>query len=66
VKKSIEKKLSLNKETVSNLDNRELKEIKGGTESENTCDRYSWGLECAIPSINICIDPSRDCITTTN
>ncbi len=65
MKKTIEKKLLLNKETVSNLGNRELKEIKGGSELISQCDARTRCYDCLVESINACIEVTYECTSIT-
>jgi len=60
-KKSFSKKLVLNKETISNLDNEKLQSIKGGKPRTYGCEiSYDFGV-CV--SINIvCITQDQACI----
>ncbi|MCP5107216.1 MAG: rSAM-modified peptide [bacterium] len=46
MKKSIEKKLSLSKETVSNLDDRDLKAVKGGYVTVTMDCQPTWRTTC--------------------
>jgi len=43
--KNFSKKLTLSKKTISNLDQKEMKRIQGGT-SWASCNKYTYCIDC--------------------
>lgn len=63
--KKLEKKLQLNKETVTNLDNGQMKGAKGGTDTDRTCDACDSFVSCEWSLCPICDSiPDTQCCDT--
>lgn len=60
-KKKIQKKLDLNKQTISNLGNDEMANLHGGCLTEWICDLLSQLIDCDALEAFIAKQPSAVC-----